>query len=253
MRDTEEKPLTEKKGNTVHVLYTFFDQRLSQLAWERYLCKLPKETQTRILRYRRWEDRQAAVYGRLLLAEGLKRFGYTASATSGTRPDAHGRPILESGVDFNLSHSGRYVVCAMSERVRVGIDIEKRKEFCFTDLADCFSAEEWEEMAKSGNREAAFYDFWTMKESVLKGDGRGLSIPMGQVVIKDNLVRLDGTTWFLKELNFGPDYSCHLATNAECPSIEMQKVEFDEGFEFSVIGRLSPREHINIGVRYDLT
>jgi 4'-phosphopantetheinyl transferase len=141
----------------------------------------------------------------------------------------------------------------VSEGVRVGIDIEKRKAFSFMDLADCFSAEEWEEMAKSENRKATFYDFWTMKESVLKADGRGLSMPMNRVRIKDGRARLDGTTWFLKELDFGPDYSCQLAINAEYSSLEMQKVGFDKEAEPLTIGRLLPEEHMNSGVQYDLT
>ena len=78
----------------------------------------------------------------------------------------------------------------------------------------------------SENKTTGFYDFWTMKESVLKGDGRGLSIPMGQVIIKDGRARLDGAKWFLTRLDFGPDYSCHLATKVEFPEIEIEKVTF---------------------------
>jgi 4'-phosphopantetheinyl transferase len=238
VRATEEKPLTEKKGSTVQVLYTFFDRRLSEQAWESHLRKLPEETQIRILRYRRWEDRQAGVFGKLLLMEGLKGFGYTVNAISRTRPDAHGRPALECRVDFNISHSGEYVVCAVSNDTRVGIDIEKRKAFRFRDLADCFSAEEWEEMAKSGDGEAAFYNFWTMKESVLKADGKGLSMPMNRVRIKDGRANLEGAMWFLRELDFGPDYSCHLATDHEVSTIKMKKVGFDQGSDACRAGHL---------------
>jgi 4'-phosphopantetheinyl transferase len=126
----------------------------------------------------------------------------------------------------------------VSEKARVGIDIEKRKIFCFSDLADCLSVGEQKKLVESGNRKATFYDFWTMKESVLKADGRGLSVPMGQVVINDGCVTLDGATWFLTELDFGPDYSCHLATSVEFSAIEMKKVEFNQASESCLAGRL---------------
>lgn len=252
---TEEPPksMDPKKNKTVLVLHTRLDEMLTEQAWERYFSQLPVETQAKVMRYRRWEDRQAAVFGRLLVAEGLKRFGFTANAVSRVWLDTYKRPVIDCGVDFNISHSGEYVVCALSEGARLGIDIEKRKPFCFMDLAECFSEREQEELIKSQNREAIFYDFWTMKESVLKADGRGLSVPMDQIIVKNGRVMLDGATWFVEKLDFGQDYTCHLATNTDSPSIEMQKVEFDGGAESLMIGRLPPREHINPGVRYDLT
>jgi 4'-phosphopantetheinyl transferase len=222
-----EQSVAEKKDSLIQVLYTFFDRRLPEQAWERHLCKLPKETQTRILRYRRWEDRQAGVFGKLLLMEGLKGFGYTPNVLSWIGSDGYGRPLIDCPLDFNLSHSGEYVVCAVSEGVRVGIDIEKRKAFSFMDLADCFSAEEWEEMAKSQSREATFYDFWTIKESVLKADGRGLSIPMSQVLTENGRARLNGATWYFMKLDFGANYSCHLATSIEVPALAIEKIDFD--------------------------
>jgi 4'-phosphopantetheinyl transferase len=227
MRPVEAKEsMDQKKGNIVQVLYSFSDRRLAEQAWETHFCKLPKETQTKIIRYRRWEDRQAGVFGKLLLMDAMKRYGYTTNALSSISLDAYGRPRTDYLVDFNISHSGEYVVCAVSEGERVGIDIENRKVFCFSELTDCFSAEEKEELMKSENRTARFYDFWTMKESVLKADGRGLSTPMDQIIIEDGRARLNGATWFLTELDFGSDYSCHLATNIEHPAIEIEKLEF---------------------------
>ena len=74
----------------------------------------------------------------------------------------------------------------------------------------------------------AFYKCWTTKESVLKADGRGLSVQMEDVVVKHGRVSLDGTTWFFRELDFGPYYSCHLTTNIELSTVQMVKIEFEQ-------------------------
>jgi 4'-phosphopantetheinyl transferase len=232
-----------KRGRKIRVLYTFFDRNLPEQAWEPHLCKLPKENQAKVMRYQRWQDRQAAVFGKLLVMEGLKAYGYTANALSRICLDAYGRPRIDDLVDFNLSQSGEYVVCAVSQGVRVGIDIEKRKAFDFSDLATCFSGREMKGLITSENRTAAFYDLWTMKESVLKADGRGLSVPMSQLVINNGHVRLNGVTWFLKELDFGLDYSCHLAIDHEVSTIQMKKVDFDQKPEACRAGRLGPCPH----------
>jgi 4'-phosphopantetheinyl transferase len=219
--------LTEKKDNTVQVLYSFFDEKFTEWAWEINFRRLPENIQAKVMRYRRWEDRQAKMLGHLLLREGLSERGFDVESLGVISTEQFGRPYVRQNVDFNVSHSGDYVVCAVSEGTRVGIDIEKRRAFSFSDLAECFTEDEQEELMNSENRTVTFYDLWTMKESVLKADGRGLFVPLSQVVIEDGLARLNGAKWFLTKLDFGADYSCHLATSTELATLELDKMEFD--------------------------
>ncbi len=94
------------------------------------------------------------------------------------RVDPNGKPrVAGDKVHFNLSHSGRYVACAISD-VPVGIDIEAEGEnldllatVTMPEERDAFSC------VPEGEREALFCRMWTAKESYMKAVGLGMSIP----------------------------------------------------------------------------
>lgn len=96
--------------------------------------------------------------------------------------DDYGRPFLDfpkvKNFDFNLSHSGEYVVLAISDE-RVGIDIEKIKPIDLAISNECFHDKEIEYLYKnSKNVIDRFYTIWTLKEAFIKAVGQGLSYPL---------------------------------------------------------------------------
>ena len=84
--------------------------------------------------------------------------------------------------EFNISHSGNFVVIAISP-LPVGIDIEFIKEdFEYHSiLNDCFTPLELSQI----NTVVDFYTFWTRKEAILKATAEGLI---------DNLQSIDCST-----------------------------------------------------------
>jgi 4'-phosphopantetheinyl transferase len=220
------KSMGAKNNNTVLVLYTFSDKRLTELAWERGFCKLPKEIQIKIIRYNRWQDRQARMLGYLMLQKGLRYFGYNIGSLKDVSTDRFGRPYVTDGVDFNISHSDDRVICAVTCHGRIGIDIEKIKLIDISGFENYMSLDQLKKIKESENMYETFYDIWTIKESTLKADGRGLSVPLEQVETRGNKAVLDGRTWFLKKLSVSKDSSCHLASDLESPVIEMKREEF---------------------------
>jgi len=123
---------------------------------------LPNETQQKILRYRRWQDRHAALFRRLLLKMALLEAGYPSSCLELLQFDNYNRPSIDSNIDFNISHSGNYVLCAISRTGRIGIDIEFIKDIDINYYRNFMS-----------NNEAPirrFHDYWTIKESVMDAD-----------------------------------------------------------------------------------
>lgn len=111
----------------------------------------------------------------LLLNLVLHRYDISVDAL---RTNENGKPIVE-GICFNLSHSGDYVICAVSEKP-VGCDIEKIKEAPKQVEKRAFSPEENSYLKSfSGdayNRE--FFHLWTKKESFLKMKGIGIRVPL---------------------------------------------------------------------------
>jgi len=100
--------------------------------------------------------------------------------------NAYGKPDVARPADvaprFNLSHSGRLVVCAVTRDAEVGVDIEKWREVPkAVELARRFFAPPEAsvvERAPSDRRSRDFLRFWTLKESYVKARGVGLLVPL---------------------------------------------------------------------------
>ena len=87
-------------------------------------------------------------------------------------------PEMAATLQFNLSHSGAWMLLALSKGIALGVDIERIRplEGQGWALAQLFSAEERELLAAlpAAQRDAAFITAWTLKEAVGKADGRGI-------------------------------------------------------------------------------
>jgi len=100
--------------------------------------------------------------------------------------NAYNKPVLAEikNLHFNVSHSGNWVVCAIADEV-VGIDVEEIKPIDYGIAKSFFTEEEYCNLISHDeeNRLKYFYSIWTLKESYLKADGRGLSLPLNSFSI----------------------------------------------------------------------
>lgn len=87
----------------------------------------------------------------------------------------NGKPVYANcrDVHFNLSHSGDYVACVVSER-EVGIDVEGHRQVRKGIAERFFSKEEFEWMSK-GDYVDRFFRLWTIKEAYAKLVGKGIA------------------------------------------------------------------------------
>ena len=202
---------------------TEFPRQLPDAAFYHGLDRLPAALQPKILRYRRWEDAHAALLGKLLLLAGLKDTGSTATLDH-LQYTAQDKPYFPSGPNFNISHSGNRVVCVLSTTGRVGIDIEIVKPLSFDDFQTQFTANEWEVIREAPDPIAAFYRFWTAKESLIKADGRGLEIPLLELDVTEyRPIALDSSNWHFQPLTCFPGYAAHLTTEEPSPEIRFRE------------------------------
>ena len=81
-----------------------------------------------------------------------------------------GKPYYENGPHFNVSHSGKYVMMAVSTR-EIGIDIEENIPKDMSLLTKIFNEAE----AKMIKEHADFYYLWCAKESLIKCMGSSIS------------------------------------------------------------------------------
>lgn len=148
------------------------------------------------------------------------------------RKGERGKPYLSShpSLFFNLSHSGQWIVLALSNR-EVGIDVERlhrrnfraivRRFFHPAEIAFFDSVEE-------KDLQERFITHWTYKEAYLKLLGTGIgaqSLATHPILYSsDNGVEVPTHTsgkLFLKAYAIDPNYRCSLATE-EFPPVNIQ-------------------------------
>jgi 4'-phosphopantetheinyl transferase len=127
------------------------------------------------------------------------------------------KPHMEGGgkrLEFNLSHSGKYAVLAVSDQP-VGIDVERMKKNRLSVAKRCFCPEEYEDIVQAGDeweQNIRFLEYWTMKEAYVKRIGEGLRIPLNsfRILREDNgLSTVEGeedlwfATGFLEQGSYG--------------------------------------------------
>ncbi|WP_158674977.1 4'-phosphopantetheinyl transferase family protein [Pelolinea submarina] len=87
-------------------------------------------------------------------------------------------PLMAARLQFNLSHSGEWMLLALSRGLPLGVDIERIHPLRAQGwaLAQLFNRAEREVLntVPQAYREAAFIAAWTLKEAVGKADGRGI-------------------------------------------------------------------------------
>lgn len=192
------------------------DSPLTQEEEDFLADQLPGSMMDQAKKYRRWQDAQAYLLGKFLLIHGSKRYGFDNTILRSIQYTRNNRPYIPGFCDFNISHAGKYVLCAMSPGSRVGIDIENIHVVDFHDFKNCFTTAEFTKINTSHDRYREFFKYWTIKEAVIKADGRGLSIPLNTIHATDK-INMNGKNWHIHPLEIDINYQAHLAIDAALP------------------------------------
>jgi 4'-phosphopantetheinyl transferase len=211
----------------LEIYYTKHSDLHSPIFIEKCIQIFPLKIQKKLLRQKNKKNMYNSLLGNLLLIEAFKN-KYTKNVLNDVERSEFGRPFLPIPFefDFNISHSGNYVVCAIGQGP-LGIDIEKLKSINIQPLKTFFSAEEWIKLNTSKELETDILKLWTKKEAILKADGRGFQIPWHQVVIEtDTIGYLEKEKWFLQEMNISKEYITNVATTYPIKEYKVTNVVF---------------------------
>lgn len=117
--------------------------------------------------------RKDSVCAKAVLCRFLKEIYHMDSFT--IEVSEKGKPYIpNSKIHFNLSHSGDLVLCVSGEN-EIGCDVEVIGEYRENIVSRYFSLPEQERLSLSENKEKDFTKLWTLKESILKYSGEGMS------------------------------------------------------------------------------
>ncbi|RKZ69468.1 MAG: hypothetical protein DRQ44_03045 [Gammaproteobacteria bacterium] len=192
---------------------------------EQWLSALSSQKQASIQRLIHYQDRVNSLAGLRLLRlcaqdEGIKNF-----KLSDVQYPETGKPFWKNDkdyYDFNISHSGSFIVIAASATLKVGVDAEQIRLLKRLSFKRIMSADE---LADIEQTPALFFDLWSQKEAVVKAaDTVGLA-RMSDVSLKQNMAVLDEEQWFLKSIKLDDQYAINMATSKAVDELIVKQIK----------------------------
>lgn len=174
--------------NEVH-LWCVYDEEITSLALlSQYHELLSCEEQKQQKRFCFERDRHQYLITRVLVRTVLSRYIPDVGPKEWQfSKNSYGKPSIVNTslpfpVKFNISHSGKLVVLAVTRGVEIGVDVEyilrDRKNIEIVDRF--FSVQEIDNLKilEKEKQYDMFFKLWTLKEAYIKARGMGLSIPL---------------------------------------------------------------------------
>lgn len=211
------------------------DERLTKYETIRLMKIVSNEKFNKVIRYKKWDDLQRGLMSDVLTRAVISEMFNAPIEDIRFKTNGYGKPYVDGlDVHFNCSHSGKWVVCALNENCPVGIDIEAMKpiEMDFTRNVFTMNERKMLEKLDNENKLRYFYKVWTVKESFIKADGRGMSLPLNSI---DTLFLHDGVIKVLVNgLLSGSGFKSSFIDDHHLMTVCCHKCDAD--YRFHVIG-----------------
>ena len=147
-----------------------------------------QDRQKKIDFYRFDKDKKLSAGAYLLLKKLLSHENITDASF---KVEKYGKAYISNheNIHFNLSHSGKMVLCAISD-MEVGIDIEYNDPAIDLNIAkNYFYNSEYLNIMNAENPSEEFFRYWVLKESYMKYTGLGMNLKLDsfEIIIKDEI------------------------------------------------------------------
>jgi 4'-phosphopantetheinyl transferase len=172
----------------VHLWYVFDEQINDPGLLSRYQYLLNEKEIIRMNRFHFLKHRHQYLVSRALVRCVLSN--YVAEVLPQEWQfsyNKYGKPFIncmsnQLPLQFNLSHTGKLIVMAVTLNNDIGVDVEYvHRKGKTISLADSYfapvEAEHLHDLSEEKQRER-FFELWTLKEAYIKACGMGLSIPL---------------------------------------------------------------------------
>jgi 4'-phosphopantetheinyl transferase len=185
-------------------------------------------------RYNAYKSRSAAaqfLQGRGLMREMLASYLGTAPHQIEISCQEHVKPVANcSAADlavpqFNLSHSGGWIVLGAHRDRHLGIDIEcagRHEIGTLSTMVDLFTPNERAHLAScfdQSTKADLFFRLWRCKEGIMKATGRGFDLAPAsfEVLTQEGafktIVQAEGQDWHLQQVTLCPGLDCAVAVS----------------------------------------
>ncbi|MGM0921432.1 MAG: 4'-phosphopantetheinyl transferase family protein [Bacillota bacterium] len=174
----------KKIENHLEVIAFKLGDPLPHKCIEQKLKELPNDERQRILRFHKLVDQQRTLLASLFIRKRLQKLLALPLPNLHIRRDQKGRPFLadfhEWEGDFNLSHSGEWIISGVTTTGRIGVDVEEIQPIDPSIIKLCLTQEEinYLQSIPPEKRLLFFFEIWTLKEAFVKATGQGLQCSM---------------------------------------------------------------------------
>ena len=213
----------QRNGRYNMVIFcVFFNKKLEEYEYKKLINFLSPEEKSRIHKFKKWQDANRTMIGRLLIRSVVcNKYSFKNNCIF-FQVNEYGKSYIVnlSNMHFNIAHSGCWVVCEVDSRP-VGVDIEKIQSIDLNIAKKFFSMEEYMDLLKKeeNDRLSYFFDLWTLKESYIKAEEMGLSIPLDSFTIKkeNEIINMIGgdKTYHFKQYEISDEYKLSLASTSD--------------------------------------
>ena len=158
----------------VYALRLNFSQKIDPYVLQQLLNRVAPDKKERLLRFYHEEDKLRGLFADLLIRDAImQKTGLGNEEISFTTND-YGKPFLQGreDVQFNLSHSGQWVVGVIDNRP-VGIDVERVQEIDLDISRNYYSPDEHQDLMSKTDKFDYFFTLWALKEGYIKILGKG--------------------------------------------------------------------------------
>jgi 4'-phosphopantetheinyl transferase len=169
------------------------DRKLDSMEVEFLLRFISPEKKEVIGNYYREEDQLRSLVADLLIRMVVMQYVDIENNAIRFIHSENGKPMLSGmeGFHFNTSHAGDWVVCVF-DNTEIGTDVEFVKTANLSISRSFFTEEEHYDICNAPDPNDRFFDYWTLKESFIKHNGKGLSQALNEFVIlfSENPIRV---------------------------------------------------------------
>lgn len=210
----------------IYIYYSYLSEENHENLLQKELKKFPPGFIKKIKKYKRWQDAQLSLLGRILLFKCIREQYNLLLEEKDICYNEYMKPFFEGNpVYFSISHSGEIALCAISDNAPIGIDVEKISEVKIDIFRHYILDTEWNKIIRSGDTHEAFFDYWTQKEATLKAFGSGqIDLKSFEVINTSTLIGEE--KFYLKEVKIDQKYKCNVSNKNRFIDFYLKMVTF---------------------------
>lgn len=222
------------KSNSIAIYTTKIEEPWPEKVFNSLLQLIPATLRSKVLQESGWENQHGSLARKLLLWYGMKELNTDMSDLfESIQYEETGKPYIVDAPNFSVANDEAVAVCALSKSSVLGVDIERQKPINLSDYREQMTYAEWREIYSHVIPLRRFYEFWTIKESVLKADKFMRNFDLKEIFIQPDVAICHGKYWYINPLEteyYG--YVGHVVSSLPHAELTFSEIDLLEAFRW---------------------